>query len=141
MPRKSVPVLDRLQTKLRCKDPSLCWDYMGARVTGYGYITIRRGEQALTHVLMYEATNGAKPKGFDVHHKCGNRACCNPAHLELVEHAEHAREHWKQVKRAPYCGYGHAMTPDNLYQYGNGRICRRCAIGRAAARKKRLRAK
>ncbi|WP_298189566.1 HNH endonuclease [Novosphingobium sp.] len=31
------------------------------------------------------------PKGLEVNHKCQNRACCNPAHLQALERSDHKR--------------------------------------------------
>lgn len=139
MAKPATDPVQRLLKRVTCPDgPSGCWIFTGAKTTGYGAVAVRRGHVALAHVLMYEHANGPKPKGFDVHHRCSNRACCNPAHLELIGHADHSRHHWTKAARATHCSRGHAWTPENTYRYASGRICRRCAIDRAAARKRRL---
>jgi len=46
-----------------------------------------------SHRYMYRAANGPIPKGFDVHHICGEPRCCNPAHCIAVSRADHARLH------------------------------------------------
>lgn len=64
---------------LRVRDP---------RYTGEG-----RKPLIMAHRLAWENFNGEIPDGFEVHHKCHNRACCNVDHLELVKITEHKIEH------------------------------------------------
>lgn len=61
------------------------------------------------HIHVWEQHYGEVPAGYEIHHICGNRACCNIEHLQLMEgrvHASHsnseryreryesAREYW-----------------------------------------------
>lgn len=41
------------------------------------------------HVYIWEQHHGKLPEGYEVHHKCGNRACCNINHLEALDGREH----------------------------------------------------
>lgn len=43
------------------------------------------------HRFMWRVHNNVKviPKGYGINHKCNNRACCNPNHLELLSRKEH----------------------------------------------------
>lgn len=40
------------------------------------------------HKWLYEQLIGPVPKGLELDHKCRNKLCCNPDHLELVTHRE-----------------------------------------------------
>lgn len=51
------------------------------------------------HVLVWTENNGPIPKGYDIHHKNGNRFDNDIANLELVPHAEHSRIHAKKQER------------------------------------------
>ena len=59
-----------------------------------GYLRVNSGINnntlKMAHILVYEHLNGPIPKGKEVNHKCLNRACFNPIHLELLDGSEHA---------------------------------------------------
>jgi len=38
-------------------------------------------------------TTRSLPTGWEGHHTCRNRACCNPAHIQIENQADHHREH------------------------------------------------
>lgn len=60
-----------------------CWIWKGpVSSTGYGNIG-ENGKQYTAHSYAYRASKGAIPKGKLVRHKCHNKLCCNPSHLEL----------------------------------------------------------
>ena len=62
-----------------------CWEWRGyVANTGYGQIKVggRQGSCLSTHRIAYILTHGSIPEGLLVRHLCGNRLCCNPAHLE-----------------------------------------------------------
>jgi hypothetical protein len=79
---------------------SSCWLWTAA--AGYGgYGTFQfDGKNGTAHRFAYVLFNGPIPKGMHVHHKCGNKLCVNPAHLELLTASEHQAGHWKERKRA-----------------------------------------
>lgn len=106
-----------------------CWEWTGSHTSkGYGsfYLGKRAGKQVtgVAHKMTYEAAHGrirsTRKRGVRlvVDHRCRNRACVNPAHLELVEEPINvARGESPSAKHArkTTCPRGHAYTPANTY--------------------------
>src|SRR5215831_7175665 len=80
---------------------------------GYSYIS-HEGKSSLAHRVAWQRERGLIPADQEVHHLCGNRACCAVEHLELVTRREHRRLH---------------RTCDHEDRYVNvngGSVCRTC---------------
>lgn len=50
------------------------------------------GKWVMYHRYVMEEKFGNIPDGYEVNHKCKNRACCNTDHLEILEGSAHAIE-------------------------------------------------
>lgn len=62
-------------------------------ITGSGYGQVRsNGKQVPAHRLSYQLATGEEIGTQVVHHKCANRKCINPEHLQLAQHAENLLE-------------------------------------------------
>lgn len=72
-----------------------CWIWIGfIGADGYGIAwNAETGRREGVHRIAYREMVGDIPPGVDVHHKCGERACFNPEHLEAIAHGEHIRRH------------------------------------------------
>lgn len=69
-------------------DATGCWIWRGARQkAGYGNVKYQK-RYCRVHRLAYELLCGPIADGLVVHHKCGNKPCCNPGHLEPVSQRE-----------------------------------------------------
>lgn len=67
-----------------------CWVWLRGKITaGYGE-TFVDGRVVYAHRASYELHVGPIPPDHDVHHRCEQRDCINPAHLEAKPHREHA---------------------------------------------------
>lgn len=129
--RLSAPMtLDELQTFIGrlvavsfCPD-SECWLYVGKRnaLTPNSmtfkttvYATVKHNGEVLgAHQFAYAASEGILPSEIDgdVHHiprLCIGYRCCNPNHLELLEHREHGREH-AMMSKAQQEGFAARVT-------------------------------
>lgn len=85
------PIEERFYGKVK-KMPSGCWHWTGARHwTGYGVISdwpkVKRA-----HRVSYEIHCGPIPDGLLVRHKCDNKICVNPDHLELGTKVDNAMD-------------------------------------------------
>jgi len=80
-------------------DPDRCWNWTGLRNSnGYGRSQITQAKRQLyrmAHRLAWELMVGPIPQGFALDHRCLNKLCCNPAHLECVT----MEENWRRGNR------------------------------------------
>lgn len=76
----------RLQSRLVVNQETGCHEWTGSQSsTGYGKIKNNK-RRMTTHRVAYAVANGHRlPGGIQVRHKCGNRLCCNPEHLEAFQ--------------------------------------------------------
>lgn len=90
----------------------------------------------MAHRVSFELENGPIANGLDLDHKCRDRSCVAPAHLEPVSHVENLRRGERFTKT--HCVRGHEYTdatvycrPDRDGRSGRGcRVCRRMQGGK-----------
>ena len=74
----------------------------GLGAGGYPRITIE-GIRIRAFIYIYEkATGTIMEEGFHLHHKCENKKCINPQHLQKITIAEHRALH--PMERCPITG-------------------------------------
>jgi hypothetical protein len=76
---------------------SQCWPWAGSKwLDGYGQW---RGFAA--HRIAYTFANGPIPRDMTIDHRCGNRACVNPAHLEAITLTENLKRRKVDAPKYP----------------------------------------
>ncbi len=103
-----------------------CWNWQGVIQNGYGKLG-RNYKQFAAHRFMYAWLVEPLPVGtaLQLDHLCRNRACVNPAHLELVPMATNTNRKWLAKT---HCKNGH-LREGNLWidKYGHA-TCKTCAL-------------
>lgn len=102
---------------------------------GYGIKWPRRGKKrpVYIHRFVYELCYGPIPKGLVVHHRCENKRCANPLHLEVHTQRNNILDGQgvsainARKTHCPKCG-----GDFNLQKSGK-RYCRSCALKRMRA--------
>lgn len=135
---RSAKAMERFTARYVVEDlgyATPCWRWTGT-LTSMGYASFNAdGLQCRAHRYSYAAFNGEIPEGQSIDHLCMNKACVNPAHLEVVSLAENTRRF--QAART-HCQRGHPWIESNFIYEGERRFCRICRVtSRAASRAKR----
>jgi hypothetical protein len=91
---RGKPIADRFWPKV-VQDPDGCWGWT-AHLDHNGYPQIGRGGRGngMTRAsrVSWELHNGPIPEGLSVRHRCDNRICTRPDHLELGTQADNMRD-------------------------------------------------
>lgn len=113
---------ERFWAKVMPEPMSGCWLWIGSvNNCGYGGIW-KDGVCAKAHRVSYEMAKGKIPPGLDIDHKCKQRCCVNPDHLEAVTEAENVR----RSSTKTHCLRGHEFNEENMFYSGGNRLCRKC---------------
>jgi hypothetical protein len=104
-----------------------CWLWMRfVNGDGYGQMT-QGGKSVRSHRRAYEEFVGPIAEGAEIDHRCRNRWCCNPDHLDVVSWGENRRRARYDSGYVKACRRGHPMPNTPLYTDPQGkRQCSAC---------------
>lgn len=134
------PLFSRIRERIAFDPATGCWNWTGTRngQRNCGYAVIETcGRKRLVHLVMYEALKGPLPTGLEADHRCWNKRCVNPNHIEAVTHAENIRRMHQAYPRTA-CVNGHEYTPNNTTVLNGNRacvICYRARVRRQTAKR------
>lgn len=105
-----------------------CWEWQGCKTrAGYGQFKSdgRRGAKLSSpHRFAWEFFYGTIPDLHEVDHRCRNRGCASPFHIEAVTLQENRRRHAETIT---HCRSGHELNEENAQIVGTKRKCRICS--------------
>lgn len=99
-PPPQRPIAERFWEKVERRGAEECWPWKAyIAASGYG---ICRGatKNVRAHRMAYELAHGPIPEGLIVRHRCDNRRCCNPRHLEVGTATDNARDRVERRRTA-----------------------------------------
>lgn len=123
-------IIERVLSHIRITDNS-CWESTYApKRDGYTRIKINEKDIAV-HRLMFYYYNGELNTNLTINHKCENRVCCNPQHLEQVTQKQNKQYsyniHGHPNSKKTHCPRGHEYSNKNLIINSKGsRLCKTC---------------
>ncbi len=87
---RGVAFVDRLTRAQSNTNDKGCWIWDNCDKNGYGHSSLRHEGKFYTHAhaAVYVYSGGEIPQGMQCHHKCRNRSCVNPSHIEVVTRAK-----------------------------------------------------
>jgi hypothetical protein len=98
-------IIERINsyTKVQRNYIDECWESNGREKSIYGEVTYNHkhyGQHVLMYILHYGDICGVSSV---VHHKCENKRCVNPQHLELVTNGDNIRLYHNTRNNKEYC--------------------------------------
>ena len=112
-------------------DAAGCWIWQRSILPRWGYgMAWRDGRHVLAHRWFYEQVHGPVPTGYQLDHLCRNRACVNPAHLEVVTRRTNARRGANTILTAEQVAEIRAHRPDAA-RYGRAALAAKYSVSEA----------
>lgn len=100
-------LVERLKAGVKQPNANGCIEWNYAMRNGYGAIK-HEGRVLQAHAVAWAVSGGSFADDCVIAHKCDNKACCNPEHLECVSITKNNRDGFLRRKRSVLSG---AMLP------------------------------
>ena len=146
MTQHGLSTLERFMLYVHAEPNTGCWLWAGADDGRHGYGRFRHHGLGTpqAHRVSYILHKGPVPDGLTLDHKCRQRACVNPDHLEPVTRIENIRRgayrkglalgghaNGQRQRGRTHCKRGHELNAANtrhcITAAGTpGRQCKRC---------------
>lgn len=127
--------IERFLSRISPDPVSGCWIWTGWQQALYGAFQFKPGEFTpktwKAHKLAYSLAYGLPKLGYQLHHKCQHKLCCNPDHLVPLTPQEHGLEEQSLLPKRTHCLQGHLFTEETtIHHKGGRRQCRICVNAR-----------
>ena len=102
--RNAVSAASRMNGKYIINSVTMCWEWSGSRSSQGRYPTISVAgglKPEYAHRIAWAEVNGPIPLTpcpdgswrWELHHRCFNKDCVNPSHIQLVTQKKHVAIH------------------------------------------------
>ncbi|PHR93206.1 MAG: HNH endonuclease [Robiginitomaculum sp.] len=103
---RRTSIVNKVHSRVNLIPATGCWIWLGphsgtGRGGGYPRMNLN-GQTVAVHRVMYTHEHGYIPGKKQIDHKCRNRLCVNPSHLELVTHKENQKRRDRARKEQPF---------------------------------------
>lgn len=84
-------LIARFWSRVTKGSDSECWNWNACQRNGYGAIK-HEGRVLQAHRIAYQIQFGEPDASLVIGHKCDNKLCCNPSHLEAITPGQNNRD-------------------------------------------------
>ena len=124
---------ERFLLKVAVSSKEKCWNWTAClSARGYGRFQLN-GNTYAAHRVSFVLHGGILEKDKEIDHKCRNKSCVNPDHLQQITHKENVligESLQAKNKRKTHCIRGHEFKDSTTYYRPDdgGRTCNICRM-------------